>query len=142
MKLILMALSLAATAMLFFCCKHQPKFTADTLPTKQLRWGTGGGFAGLENTRVLLENGQIFANKLSGPLAEAKKTKAKTATTLFKTVQALDLAKLEFSHPGNLYSFLEIQEGDAIQRITWGDPNFPVNPAVQAAFDQLNGLVK
>lgn len=142
MKLILIALSLSATAMLFLFCKHQPKFTADTLPTKQLRWGTGGGFAGLENTHVLLENGQVFANKLSGPLSEGKKTKAKTAATLFKTVQALNLGKLEFSHPGNLYSFLEIQEGDTVQRVTWGDPNFPVNPAIQAAFDQLNELGK
>ncbi|MBL7825711.1 MAG: hypothetical protein JNJ57_03710 [Saprospiraceae bacterium] len=143
MKLILIALALFATGLLFQLCKHQPKFSPDNLPVKQLRWGNGGGFTGRENTNVLLENGQLFSNKLSGEFKEAEeKAKSKTSAALFKSVQALNLGKMEFVHPGNLYQFIEFHDGDAVQRVVWGDASFPVDPAIQSLFDQLNGLLK
>jgi hypothetical protein len=123
-------------------CKHQPKFTADTLPAQQMRWGSGGGFAGKENVYTLLQNGQIFQRDAQGNLVERKKTKAKKAAAIYKTARELKLADLDFNYPGNVYSFLEWQDGDAIRRIVWGDPKIPANRDVKAVFDQMNALLK
>lgn len=61
---------------------------------------------------------------------------------LFKTVESLGLAQKEFNHPGNTYSFLEWQDGDAVSRVVWGDKAFPVDKSVQDLFGTLNGLLK
>lgn len=142
MKTILLSLALLATASLLAFCKHQPKFTAEHLPPQQVHWGTGGGIVGKERSHALLRNGQLFLQDVSGAWKEAGKTKAKTAAAIFKSVETLDYARLESQHPANIYSFLEWQDGDAMHRIVWGDPKFPVDPAVKTIFDRLNGLLK
>jgi hypothetical protein len=142
MKIILIALTLLAVALLFVFCKQQPKFTAENLPPQQLRWGTGGGIVGKETTSILLQNGQVFRRDVAGVVTQASKTKSKTAASLFKTAESLNISKLEFNHPGNIYSFLEWQDGDAVQRMVWGDAQQPVDPGVKALFDRLNGLLK
>ncbi len=142
MKIILISLTLLAVSALLLFCKHQPKFSADNLPPQQLRWGNGGGYAGRETTYTLLSNGQVFKQEHQDTLTETVKTKRKTAAAIYKTAAALDLAKLEFEHPGNIYSFLEWQDGDAVQRVTWGDPAFPVNADVKALYGRLNALLE
>lgn len=141
MKIILISLTLVAMASLLWFCKHQPKFTADNLPTKQLRWGKGGGFVGKETAYTLLENGQIFVREMGGALTESPRTKGKKALAAYKLAETLGLSKLDFNHPGNTYSFLEWQEGDAVKRIAWGDANEPVDGNLQSLFDTLNGLL-
>lgn len=142
MKTIFLSLALLAVASLVSFCKHQPKFTAENLPPQQVHWGSGGGIVGKERTHTLLKNGQVFLRETNGTMKEANKTKSKTAASIFKSFEALDYAKLESQHPGNIYSFLEWQDGDAVHRIVWGDAKFPVDPAVKAIFDRLNGLLK
>ncbi|MEO6039220.1 MAG: hypothetical protein ABIQ93_12475 [Saprospiraceae bacterium] len=141
MKILLISVTLLATAMLFWFCK-QPKYSVGKFPDKQLRWGSGGGFVGRENTFILLENGQIFKSEGKDKMTELDKTKAGKAKKLFEHAKALDLAKRNFEHPSNLYSFLEYQEGDMVQRITWGDPKYPVDARVNDLFTQLNAQVK
>jgi len=141
MKFLLISIALLATATLFWFCK-QPKYSAGNFPDKQLRWGSGGGFVGKENMFTLLENGQIFKSEPNDKMTELEKTKAGKAKKLFELAQTLDLSKIDFQHPSNIYSFLEYQEGDMVKRITWGDPKFPVNEQVKGLFDQLNALVK
>lgn len=142
MKIVLIALTLVAMAALFSFCKHQPSFTADNLPPQQLRWGSGGGIVGKETTHTLLQNGQTFLREMAGPLVESAKTKPKTAAAIFKTAESLGLSKMEFNHPGNIYSFLEWQDGDMVHRVVWGDAKFPVDGGVKALYEQLNGLLK
>jgi hypothetical protein len=141
MKILLISITLLATATLFWFCKQQ-KYTVGKFPDKQLRWGSGGGFVGRETTYILLENGQIFQTEMKDKMTELKKTKTGKARKLFQAAEALGLAKMNFEHPGNIYSFLEYQEGDMVQRITWGDPKFPVDTRVQDLFAQLSDLVK
>lgn len=142
MKIILLSLSFIAVVSLCCFCKHQPRFAADNLPTQQLHWGAGGGYVGKESAHILLNNGQIFKRELAGALVETAKVKSKKAAAIFKTAQALDFSNLEFNHPGNIYSFLEWQDGDVVHRIVWGDPNFPIDGNVKALYDRLNGLLK
>ncbi|MCC7503668.1 MAG: hypothetical protein IT259_00145 [Saprospiraceae bacterium] len=122
-------------------CSPGTKYTPENMPSKQLHWGYGGGFAGQETSFVLLENGQIFRRNGAGlALQEVKGTKAKTAKNLFKTFDR-DLKKYDFNHPGNVYSFVQQQEGSSIRRIAWGDDRFPVEQKAKDFFNQMNALV-
>ena len=141
MKFILISLSFLATSFLLVDCKH-PKFAADNLPEKKISWGTGGGFVGKESGHILLENGQIFNRDVMGKLTEAPKTKGKKAKALFKTMETLGLSAMDFNHPGNMYSFLEFQDGDAVSRAVWGDKNVPVGKPVEDFYRALNELLQ
>lgn len=140
MKLSAPSLLFWATMMLGIACKH-PQYAADKLPQNQIRWGTGGGFVGKESSHILCDNGQIFSRDIVGNTQAAGKTKRKHAASLYKTIKSLDLAKMEFNHPGNTYSFLEYQEGDMKSRVVWGDKNAPVGKPVEEAFRALNALL-
>jgi len=140
MKVLLIALAAFAAAILFWFCKHN-RYTPGNFPDHQIRWGHGGGFAGKETTYTLLENGQIFELQM-GRLVEQSSTKKRTAKSVLKTTESIGLATLDFKHPSNIYQFIEVLSGDAVQRISWGDPKHPVNADIQALYDRLEGLVK
>lgn len=108
-------------------------YTLNQLPKEQIRFGKGGGFTGMERRWILLKNGQVFEAGKS----ELPKIKKKTAENLFKTAENLSLAKVQFSHPGNTYSFLEIPNGNDYQRIVWGDKAFPVDSAIGQFYKRL-----
>jgi hypothetical protein len=141
MKFILICLTALATTFLCLAC-NRPKYAADKLSVNQIRWGTGGGFVGKESAHILCDNGQLFNRDILGVTAAAGKTKAAKAKALFKTISALELAKMDMNQPGNTYSFLEYQEGDSVSRVVWGDKNMPVEKSIQALFGELNGLLK
>lgn len=141
MNRLLLSLTVLATIILGLACKHT-KYVAEQLPEKQIRWGTGGGFVGKEKSHILLENGQVFSRDILGKTAELGKTKSKKAKALFKTIETLGIAKMEFDHPANTYSFLEWQNGDMVSRVVWGDKNFPIEKPVEDLFGALNALLK
>jgi hypothetical protein len=139
MKIILFALSFFATAFLWVACKST-KYTPGNFPDRQLRWGRGGGFVGKETTYTLLDNGQIFSREANGELTAAGKIRGKKAKSLLQTAEKMEFHKMEFQHPGNTYNFVETLSGDAVSRIVWGDPNFPISEEVKALFEALEGL--
>jgi hypothetical protein len=142
MKLILVTISLLATSLLFWYCKS-PKHTLDALPEQQLRWGSGGGFTGKETSFTMLENGQIFQFVgVSGEKTEIKATKAKTAKGLFGAVISLELDKIDFDKPGNMYYFIETKGKETAHKITWGDDNTPVDQKVKDFYKVLQQLTK
>lgn len=118
MQTLLISVTVLATAVLFWFCK-QPKYTPAAFPEEQLRWGSGGGIVGRETTFTLLKNGQVFKSESRDKISELENVKARKAKALFKTAAALNLAKLDFQHPGNIYDFMEYQEGAVIQRVSW-----------------------
>lgn len=142
MKILLYTLALFAAAVLFWFCKHPTKFTADALPDRQIRWGKGGGFVGKETTYTLLENGQIFLRDMGGPLSALDSVKRRKAKALYDTAQHLGLSRLDFKHPGNTYQFIEVMQDNQLQRISWGDAQHPVDPAIATLFSDLEALVK
>jgi hypothetical protein len=114
-------------------------YSAGQLPAQQIRWGEGGGFSGRETTYVLLDNGQIFKKGgISDPYTEMSSFPSSKAKRLFKRAQSLRLMELDFQDPGNIYSFIEIVEGDQVRRIVWGGKK-PVPPAVTAFYQELQG---
>lgn len=116
--------------------KHPP----GDLPERQLRFGGGGGFAGAYEEYVLLENGQLFyRNAVEKPLTELPAIRRSLARRLWEQAEALPFASMAFEHPGNLYHFLEWRDGDGAHRLTWGDPDRPVDPKVQTLYEDLRG---
>lgn len=141
MKILAFSTILLAAGFFLFSCKHT-RYTPVDLPAKQLQWGAGGGFTGKETTYLLLENGQIFKRDGVGALLqELEGTKKKTAQSLFKTADTLDIIKMDFMHPGNTYSFLEMRTAENAKRIAWGDTKFPVTEQMQNLYKQLMQLV-
>lgn len=141
MKYIFMSLAVLTLGFLLPACKH-PKYAADKLPGKQIRWGNGGGIVGKEKSHILLENGQLFSRDIMGTTVEAPKIKGKKAKTIFTQVDTLSLAKTEDNQPGNIYSFLEFQDGDMVSRVVWSDKNSSGLKSIKALFEELNGLLK
>lgn len=122
-------------------CKY-PKYTAENLPEDRLLFGSGGGFAGIETTYTLLENGQLFKFDPKAPApVEIAGIGKKTANNLFETAESLGLLKLDFMYPGNTYQFIEFQDDGQKKRVTWGDQEHPVDPKIRNLYDQLVQLV-
>ncbi len=141
MKLIVFSASILVLFSMAQACSH-PKYAADKLPTKQIRWGNGGGFVGKETSHILCDNGQIFSRDILGATTAAGKTRSKKAKALFKTAETLGLAKMEMNQPGNIYYFLEFQDLDMMSRVVWGDKNVPVAKPAEDFFRDLNSLLK
>lgn len=136
MKLLIIALSLLSIATLLVFCKHT-KYTADTLPKAQIRFGKGGGFTGMEQKYTLLDNGQLF----EGDKTELDSAKKRSAKACFKTAKKLGLEKLSYTNPGNIYSFIEVPSGEGFNRITWGGQGAAADAAIVKLHEQLMGLL-
>lgn len=140
-KTIILVLTFSAVVFLFFACK-QTRYTTENLPNRQLRWGSGGGYVGKETTYTLLDNGQIFMRETGSKLAETTAAKPKKAKAMYEMMESLGLSNLDFQHPGNTYSFIEVLNGDHLKRISWGEKDRPVDPNIQDMYRQLNELVR
>lgn len=139
MKTIVLLLAFSATG--FFACKPA-RYTTENLPDRQLRWGNGGGYVGKETTYTLLDNGQVFVRETGGKIAEAPTAKPKKAKALYETMESLGLSALDFQHPGNTYHFIEVLNGTNINRISWGEKGYTVDPNVQDLYKQLSEIAK
>jgi hypothetical protein len=125
----------------FAYCKSN-HYTADKLPARQIRWGEGGGFTGRETVYILLDNGQLFKKEgMKEQFMEVPSTKKKTAKQLYKRAEELRLMELDFQDPGNIYSFIEIFDGDQVRRIVWGGST-PVPQAVADIYKELQSVGK
>lgn len=142
MKILFFTATLLFSAALFSQCKH-PKYSADSLPGEALRFGSGGGFTGVETTYVLLENGQLFqATSRPAKTEELSACKRKEAKKMFETAESIGLLDVKFMHPGNMYSFLEFEDDGRQCRVTWGDGEHTVDPKIKDLYDQLMKLAQ
>jgi len=117
------------------------EYKPGNFPDTQLRWGNGGGIVGKETLYYLLDNGQLFKKSGNENIVEFGKIKAKKAKALYTNIEDLKLGTREFKHAGNTYQFVEVLNGDSVNRIVWGDGT-PVEPDVQALYNTLSGLVQ
>jgi hypothetical protein len=138
MKFLLITLACFATALLFWFCKSN-KYKANSLPEKQLRFGSGGGVVGKEKMFTLLENGQVFVcDVMSKDTTEVAGIRGKKARNLFAQIDSLKLGQLQFQHPGNTYNFIEIMSsGHKPHRIVWGDKTHPIDEKIKTLYSDL-----
>lgn len=117
-KLTLVLLSLSIT---FYCCKS---YTPDQLPEKQLVFGNGGGFAGIETAYTLLENGQLFKHNSHDSIPkELTKLGRKTAQQFFTALNDMAFDTISLNDPGNIYQFIQLQEEGKTHKVTWNAAN-------------------
>lgn len=120
----------------FQACKT-PTYTLDALPDEQLRFGSGGGFAGTSTEHLLLANGQYFQKpQQSRQMSYVGTIDKSTAKSYLKRAEALGLDTMNFNHPGNMYYYLQTGADEAT-RVTWGDINFETNAEVVALYKEL-----
>lgn len=128
--------------LLFLHCKVV-KYTPDKLPVKQIVFGDGGGFANLETTYTLLENGQLFKRTGNdGKYEELSPMKPAEARVIFEKVASLQLYKLDIYKPGNLYYFLQDVNAKTDSRIVWGAGDFLPPKGVVSVFRDLYAATK
>lgn len=126
--------------MLFSQCKVV-KYTPDKLPTKQVIFGNGGGFAGIETSYILLENGQLFKQVgLEAPYQELKSIKPKEAKPFFEKVASLQLYKMDIEQPGNLYYFMREVNEAIDSRVTWGAGDYLPPKSLVSTYKDLKAL--
>ncbi len=124
----------------FTFCKSS-KYTPADYPDSQIRFGNGGGFTGQVTETCLLDNGTLFTGtglqtKVYEKSGRIKKT---IADQLFQNFQILNLGEVEYHHPGNIYHYIELKEGNgSTHRITWGDDKHKVPQKVKLFYDLLN----
>ena len=89
--------------------------------------GSGGGFSGAVTAYKITSKGEVL--KGSGVVeikyTECAKIKKSTAKKIIDNTSREALLVKEFNHPGNMYSFLSIENGKEQTRLTWGDNNTP-----------------
>lgn len=101
---------------LFSACAK--KYTVDTLPSKQLHFGDGGGFTGKETDYIILENGQIFLREpFDKAHKEIGKIKSKEAKAYYK--QAAAYQRIMVNKPSNAYSFIALQQDSTTHKMVF-----------------------
>lgn len=133
---------LIISALIIGC--NTPKYTTDALPQKQLLFGEGGGFTGEVKEYILLENGQMFTRYNFGKVTEElSKTSKGKSKKMYARYKEIGLPDLDFIHPGNQYSFIQMN-ADSLSnhRVVWGDSRNELPAEVLKFFNELNLLVK
>jgi hypothetical protein len=112
-------LFLLVSVVFFAACSK--KYTSETLPAQRLQFGTGGGFTGLQNAYLLLDNGQIFKQKdFDGKKFEAfGKIPSSVAKTFYKQCKSYE--KLKVNRPADLYHFITLKNDSTNLKWQWGD---------------------
>ncbi|GAB4338457.1 MAG: hypothetical protein OHK0038_17180 [Flammeovirgaceae bacterium] len=107
-------------------------------------FGNGGGFTGLVNRYVLLENGQIFIeNNITNESKQLKVLKKKDTKNLFKNIQALQMEKRTLNEVGNTYQFLEFSQKGKSLKYQWQNlKDKPEFEDVDKMYQQLIEKVK
>ena len=140
MKKLLSLLILSVS--LFPHCKVV-KYTPEKFPVKQLIFGNGGGFAGIETSYLLLENGQVFKRVgINNSYAELLPIKGKKTKELYSKLNAVQLYKLDVDKPGNLYYFLQQVTENTDSRATWGAGDYLPPQNLVSIYRELYALVK
>lgn len=120
------------------CKKH----TIDDLPATQLRFGSGGGFAGAYTEYLLLENGQCFKKEsLNGTYKSIGKAKKTAAKALFSQWESAKLDTMDFKHPGNLYYFVAMEVEGQTHRLSWGASGHSAADQLKAFYKACNALI-
>lgn len=113
--------------------------TQDSL---QLVFGRGGGITGEETGYVLLGNGHLLeVSRLLQDTTELATIDASTTQRMFDALETLDMAQLDFQHPGNLYYFIRQKQVGTTMQVVWGDPSYTPPAAVKQFYDTLKNLI-
>lgn len=127
-----------------FSCTTQRQVTSpDEWKGNYIQFGKGGGFTGIANVYVLLENGQLFEQKgLSNTFNKLESVDKKSTIAIFKQAATLNLPSKEINAPGNIYKQLSLLIKGKKTNIVWSDGNTEVSQDVNTLHQKLFSLIK
>ena len=121
---------LAAIICMGFSCRT-------TVPVQSFSIGKGGGVTGKYDEYLVKSNGHIY-NISNGQSPELFITfPEKKSKAIFDRFQQLNIKSIQFSHPGNITSYLRLEQDGKVWEIKWGDSRQPPPKEVQDFFNAL-----
>lgn len=95
-----------------------------TEPGRTFTIGKGGGFTGKYDVYLVKSNGDVFKVVKDQPTSELViKIDKKQIAEIFKQFDQLNIKEANFSHPGNITSFIRYSADGKIYEIKWGSNN-------------------
>lgn len=114
----------ALTALLFVffvSCKPMKPVVVKDFKGAKIEFGGGGGFAGIGQSFVLLENGQLFQLAIDGKETFLVALKGAALKQLFSNSRRISHLE-SFNKPGNTYKFIHVIDSKKnTKKFTWGD---------------------
>lgn len=106
------------------CACSSTKINPTSYTKDKILFGSGGGFAGIEKTYTLLDNGLVFEmSEMNKAYKKVKTIKSNQSIQIFKNYKFLNFELLELNRPGNTYKFMEFTVNGKTNRIVWSDKN-------------------
>jgi hypothetical protein len=138
MKNLKLLLASAAIISTFLNCTHKT-ISMDKMPSTQIIFGNGGGFAGLIKEYALLEDGRVVEKSKDGTAyTRLAKISLEKAEQCFSNAATLNLQNVKFNEPGNMYYFVGVKSaGQDENRIVWGNNNVQVPPGIESLYKIL-----
>ena len=108
-----------------FSCHHAKEYP-QKFKGDQIQFGQGGGFSGAVTQFVLFDDGRLFQIPWRDTTGVYIATWEKKFTKqVFDDYKILNLDKLSYNEPGDLYYFIDYHSVDKDDhRIVWGKPGF------------------
>jgi len=97
--------------------------------------GKGGGFTGKYDMYKVMENGLVYKVSEVNPEEKILKFDKKQTAEIFKQFEQLNIAGTNFSHPGNMTSFIRYQKNGKTYEIKWGSSDVKPPQNVVLFFD-------
>jgi hypothetical protein len=127
-----------AFIIILFSCQTTHYSSPEAFLGKQIIISEGGGFTGQTNQHIVLENGQVFARKsFPESIVEIDRLDKKTVKDIFQKLERLNIAEIDFQHPGNMTYTLASRSGQDFYEVKWGDPDIKAPEAVLELYQYI-----
>ena len=125
-------------ALICFLGSCHQKIAAEMMPTTQIVFGSGGGYAGSEKEFVLLEDGKIMEKQVGGKIYKSVARIGKTTSLQhYAQCDSLQIQKMAFQQPGNIYYYMIVKRNGQENKVVWGNKDKPINDEVAQFYQQL-----
>ncbi len=113
-----------------------------TVPERSFSIGKGGGFTGKYDEYLVKSTGEVLniSNKQTPThFIQLGKDQIKA---IFQGLEKLNIAKMNFSHPGNITSYIRCDINNKTYEIKWGDTKNVPPQMVQDFFNSTWSLIR
>lgn len=105
--------------------------------------GSGGGFTGAVTQYSIDENGKITrVETYTNDTIEIPPFSTTEMLTMYEQIDSLQLLKVNFSKPGNLYYFIQLNTEDLRHRIAFGHHKQKIDPAIDLFYKNTMQLIR
>jgi hypothetical protein len=92
-----------------------------TAPVQSFSMGKGGGFTGKYIEYIVRSNGEVYDISNGQKPTLFKTFNKEQISAIFKKLDQLNIHSLNFSHPGNMTSYIRCESENKTYEIKWGD---------------------